>query len=600
MSFAEPSLAGNETNRPPATQTTPDAAASQREAGRQLKIQLNEALSQKAPRLVVKPGIYRLSPDSPDLAHLVFKNISNFELIADGVTLICETKNSAIVMERCTNVKISGATIDYDPLPMTQGAITAVSPDSLDFKINAGYDALDYDGIGVGHIWIVDAATWQVKPGSMNYGHPKQIIKTGEDTYRLMTRGERHDSVAVGDLIKFPQKLNLKSPHAIRVYGCKSTTFENVTIESAPCFGFVSSWGDGIVLDNVRVTPGPPPPGATEPRIFSSSADGINLENDRRGPVIRNCIVASNGDDGIAIYNSPDTVLAQDNASVVIDLNWPDPKIKSYSPGDTLRFFLYQAHRTEERKIVSVEPGPPESESGQSGATLKAHGSPHGRTVKVVLDSPLPVSPGDRVLDTQYAGHDFEISNNVLVNNASRGINVNQSCGSVFHNYIRHSFLPGIHMTEFMGTDAGGSGFQTSVRIRDNIITDACIGYPRRKDWQGAISIVAWDAAAHFLDGHSDIAITGNVIDKPNGIGIQVSCASKVTIEDNVFGSLDKVGNAGEGIDAPALLLDEVYGANIHRNILAGAGWSAAETELKVMPSCKGISSELPVVPIPH
>ena len=65
--------------------------------------------------------------------------------------------------------------------------------------------------------------------------------------------------------------------------------FENVSILSAPCFGFVSVYGDGISLDHVSVEPGPTPPGAAQPRIFSSSADAINLSNNAAGPVIRNC-----------------------------------------------------------------------------------------------------------------------------------------------------------------------------------------------------------------------------------------------------------------------------------------------------------------------
>ena len=315
--------------------------AREREAGRSLKVQLTTALGQKSPRFVIPAGRYRLSPESPNLPHLVFKNISNFELIGDGVTLICETKNSAIFIQHCNHLKIKGVTIDYDPLPMTQGTIKALTKKSLDFKIDAGYDAPDYDGKGVGHIWIADAVTRQVKPGSINYGGAhKEIINLGNNMYRLVMRGERHDTVQPGDHIKIPQRLNLKAPHGVYVNASKNIDLQDVTIESAPCFGFVSTWGDSISLDNVRVIPGPPPPGATEPRIFSSSADGINFQSDSHGPVIRNCMVASNGDDGIAIYNNPDLVLSSGKkASVFVGLGLADPNTETYSPGDTLRFF---------------------------------------------------------------------------------------------------------------------------------------------------------------------------------------------------------------------------------------------------------------------
>lgn len=495
-------------------------------------------------------------------------------------------------MEHCSNVKINGVTVDYDPLPMTQGAITAVSPFGLDFKINAGYDPPDYDGKGVGHIWVADGATRLVKPGSIDYGGPfKKIIPMGNGAYRLILKQAIwRSSVQVGDLIKIPQKLNLRSPHAIRIHACKSISLENVTIESAPCFGFVSTWGDNIMLDNVRVVPGPPPPGATEPRIFSSSADGINLQDDRRGPVIRNCIVACNGDDGIAIYNLPDMVLAQDGTSITIGLRCPDPQVECYSAGDTLRFFLHSRRRTVDRKIVSVQPGPPARELELIKETPKSS-SHFRRAVKIILDLPLTVTPGDMLLNTKYAGRGFDISNNLLLNNACRGINVNESYGAVVRNYVYHTFLPGIHMTEFL--EDGGSGFQTSVSIKDNTVIDACVGYSQRKDWQGAISIVTWDAEPHSLDGNSNITITGNKIDRPNGVGIQVLCGSKILIEDNIFGSLDKVGNAKKG--APAILLDEVYGANLRQNILVGTGWGTPQSELQVMRTCRDVSYDVPI-----
>ena len=219
------------------------------------------------------------------------------------------------------------------------------------------------------------------------------------------------------------------------------------------------------------------------------------------------------------------------------------------------------------------------------------------RIVRVTLDVPVDSVAGDRVLNARYAGAGFDISGNVLINNASRGINVNQSHGSVKGNYISHSYLPGIHMTEFMNADSGGSGFQTDVEIVGNVVTDACIGYPGRKDWQGAISIVAWDGGAGFVDGHSKIEIKGNTIETPNGIGIQVQCGSNISVQGNAFGSLAKAGDAREGKLAPAILLDSIHGGVVNHNALAGDGWKAPGAGLQVNPNCKEIKAESPLLP---
>lgn len=569
---------------------TPEMLASQRAAGRQLQLQLENALRQKLPRVVIPPGTYRVSPESPNAPHLELKNVSNLELVAEGVTVVCETKNTALVLTRCQNVAIRGLTIDYDPLTMTQGTITAVTPTSLDFTIHAGYDDPDYDGKGVGHIWVLDGATRQVRPGSMNYGGPKQMVPLGDHAFRLVTRFARHDTVQVGDFLKIPQRMNLNSPHAVRLLACTGVDFENVTIEAAPCFGFVSSWGDDIHLTNVRVLPGPPPPGATEPRLFSSSADGINFENDQRGPVIHHCLVDSNGDDGIAIYNTPDLILGGQDASILVSLLTFNGANEVYAPGDTLRLFLHPSKSIEERKILSVLPGPAAAEVDRLKAQIPGSArNRYGRTLRVVLDSPLAVAAGDFVLNTRYAGKGFDISDNVLVNNASRGITVNESYGRVTHNQISHSFLPGIHMTEFIKN--GGSPFQTSVEIADNSLSDTCVAFPQRQDWQGAISIVAGDRAA-FPDGNSHLTISGNTIDHRNGIGIQVMGASQITLRDNIIGSFQDRDGAAVRLGGAPIVLNGVQGAELRHNILTGPAGPAGESEIQALPNCTGVSAE--------
>ena len=142
-------------------------------------------------------------------------------------------------------------------------------------------------------------------------------------------------------------------------------------------------------------------------------------------------------------------------------------------------------------------------------------------------------------------------------------------------------------MTAFLKD--GGSGFQTSVDIQGNIVAEACVGYPGRKDWQGAISIVNWDGDFPFTDGHANIAVQGNVIDQPHGIGIKVHCASHVTIEGNV---LQSPRRSEAGRDFPAVFLDEVHGARVQRNLLVGPGWDASNSGLQKTAKCADISSD--------
>jgi hypothetical protein len=97
----------------------PHSVLAQREAGKWLKSRLKDAFSRGSPQFIVPAGVYRLVPDSPDLPHVVLKGISHFQLLGRGATILCETNNTALYLDHCSNVKISGITLDYDPLPMT-------------------------------------------------------------------------------------------------------------------------------------------------------------------------------------------------------------------------------------------------------------------------------------------------------------------------------------------------------------------------------------------------------------------------------------------------------------------------------------------------
>ena len=78
-------------------------------------------------RIVVPPGHYRVAPKQS--VHLCFKDLTNTVIIASGVEMICTETARAVNFENCRNVRFEGMTIDYDPLPFTEGRITALAPD---------------------------------------------------------------------------------------------------------------------------------------------------------------------------------------------------------------------------------------------------------------------------------------------------------------------------------------------------------------------------------------------------------------------------------------------------------------------------------------
>ena len=105
-----------------------------------------KAVAEKAQRLVIPPGVYRGEPEKGEKTHLTIKNASDLEIVADGVTMLCTRMTRAVEMYGCKNVTLRGLTIDYDPLPFTQGDVVKVAADEgwLDIKIHAGYPIEPY------------------------------------------------------------------------------------------------------------------------------------------------------------------------------------------------------------------------------------------------------------------------------------------------------------------------------------------------------------------------------------------------------------------------------------------------------------------------
>ena len=104
-----------------------------------LRALIATALDAGNKRIVIPPGRYRVEAERG--GHLVFSDLTNVEIVAENVELVCTSTIRAVLFEKCTNVTLRGLTVDYDPLPFTQGRIVALAPDKswIDFEVAQGY-----------------------------------------------------------------------------------------------------------------------------------------------------------------------------------------------------------------------------------------------------------------------------------------------------------------------------------------------------------------------------------------------------------------------------------------------------------------------------
>ena len=78
-------------------------------------------------RIVLPPGRYRVTPRHG--THVLLRDLADTVIVADGVEMVCTQTCRALVLENCRNVRFRGLTVDFDPLPFTEGRIVAMAPD---------------------------------------------------------------------------------------------------------------------------------------------------------------------------------------------------------------------------------------------------------------------------------------------------------------------------------------------------------------------------------------------------------------------------------------------------------------------------------------
>lgn len=536
---------------------------------------IDRAIAQRDSELVIPPGEYRLTPPTERAPHLKIHGADGLRIVADGVTLVCTKLNQAIDIANCRGLTLQGLTIDHDPLPFTQGTVQAVSPDRrfLDVRLDAGYPALG-DRIRAS-IW--DARGERIKPGTWTrFGGAFQTLPDGVvsfDQGRPFT-----DGVTPGDRIVFSNAYT--TAHGIIVRDCSNTVIREVTLHASTCFGILENDGDGNRYEGVRITPGPPPAGASQPRILSTLADGFHSKFARRGPTVQDCLFERMGDDGIAINGDFMLVADADASTAAPSLTLAFKRKLGLAVGDrVLARNRATGVPTGEARIVAVEPA-----DAAVTATLPALVAQHlpelreresfKQAWRFTLDGPIHAAAGDLAASPDRTGAGFVVRGNTIRNHRARGILVKAPEGVIEGNTIEGSSMSGIVLSPevemWMEAD-----FSHDVMIRGNTVRDVNLSAPNPGSmFAGAISVTAPSLTP--AGGHRRITIENNVVEGGAGPALLVTSADTVTIRGNRFvGTHQLPGGHGSSHGVPAdsaMHLARVSGVTLDNNTMIQPG----------------------------
>src|SRR6516164_7938882 len=421
---------------------------------------------------------------------IILKQLSSIEVHGNGAQLINTARASTLQISDASHVTIRDLTIDYDPLPFTQGTIAS------------------FDGAAREIIVKVDP------------GYP-------DDPALLAT--------STGD--------------AISVTGCVSTTLLDLKLLASPGMGIVEDAGaGGTRLQKVSVVPGPRPKGATTDRLVSTNADGSHFATVEHGPTIEDCTFSNTSDDAVNVHGFYYYVIQKAGPGrYLFSPKWD----VGLMAGDEIETCEHGTFRSLGRTRITQLTKRKAPELKAKIAPLWKNKSPSTQpdlVYDVVLQHDLPLKTGDAVTSlsrigagTAIRGCSFHACGRVLVKSPNSIVEACQftySCGVALQ----------------AGSDIGfwsESGFAENLTIRNNHFNHSTTGanaLSANSDTLGAINIgmSVPDGANGFQNNFQNRSITiqGNRIDDSYIYAIFASNADNVRITGNAIGQTFIRGSA--------------------------------------------------------
>ena len=505
-----------------------------------------DAIATGKKKIQIPKGTYYLDLENGE--PLTMKGIHDVSIDAGGSEIICKRPSQAIQLSNCKNLTLSGFSIDYDPLPFTEGRI--IDEDEARHmwtmvRIYEGYPIDGIEGRMPDRFQVFDSTSHQLRKNLFTYwgGDFNKVTKIAARTFIFYkSRFIPEACERIGDDIVFSVGDTGKvRPHALVLSGCDHVELRDITLFASNCFGFFEDQCNADRYLRCVITRKKNDPFVSYPRLRSVNADALHSKAAIVGPLIERCTLEYQGDDGIAI-NSSFYPVAGSNGRRLYLLQGEGPlKMRQ---GDKVRVIDKRGAVTGDRVIVSIRA----ADGFDTSRVRKAmdlyfrRGSKLKKVVALRLDRGLSTSEGSLVSSLDRSGAGFAIRNNRVGFTRARGILVKASNGVIEHNLVEGCELAGIVLApEISWMEAG---YSRNVKIEGNLVRDCMFANSSYGIEQAApISVVAIDRTANFAPagGFRRLEIANNTIENCPLPAIMVTSAKDVTLHDNVIAHSNEI-----------------------------------------------------------
>ncbi|NQU43167.1 right-handed parallel beta-helix repeat-containing protein [bacterium] len=465
-----------------------------------------------------------------DTIQIGLSSVHDLEINGYGATyLLTNHDQKFITLRSCSNVRILGLTMDYDPLHFTQGEILAIDGRRITLKPHQGYPTPklgegNYSTKALAH----DPSTmrWKLETTVSNV---EKVTQAGEN-YILEMGSEPLDlNWAVGDYMSCYEK---GVGRVVALLLCEDVLLKDLTVHQYGGWGISSSKGIREIYDGLRLTPGPKSLLATIERLRAGDYDGINLHTPE-APTIRNCLIEANCDDAIHAWGEMAFVLKEVNNSNVIQVSSRGNAIQ-----EGMEVYLQAPSGKLIRTVARLEESPVSPEETEA---ILSGPYPHLRLYlgflnnryQLTLDEPVTLAIGDLVYPPAKCGKGLRIENNVIRNDPGRGMVLKCVDGVIAGNEISHMGGPGVK-AEVEAEIYGTGGFAENLVIRNNRF-DTVAAHTVRTANLGKAGAILFHCAGKNLMRFDNLRIENNTFVNCYGVNIVIADAMNVFIKGNHF-----------------------------------------------------------------
>lgn len=522
---------------------------------------LNTASTIGNATLRVDPGTYRFgpvetAPPGEKDPHAEARRIQDVTIDGSGATFIFTNPlRTGLQFVGGRDITVQGLTIDYEPLPFTQGEIVGVSDNgkTITLAIDDQYPSLSHDMFAqADRVW----ASVHEADGSLISGIKKEnsfdkffseTAQTGERQFTLTIQNSSR-GIETGRRLTIVARNN---GTALDFYKVDRPTIEDVTVHASGGSAFGASVCSDPVIRGATVVPP-----SDSNRQIATDADGIRFVNCISSATITDCQHERLLDDSIVVQHTfAEVTEIIDSQTIRVE----DVHPFVVAEGDTLGV----------QSVSGARKGslPPISEYRPRFTTLGRRQKPAEITFEEEFTD--TVSEGDFVGNEATGTQNFVVSNNELYNHRGILIRVTAGPGKIENNTLVGASRNAVELESDTDQNFSPKGWCHNVTVRNNKIRRAGLAY-FAGEHPAAIRChhLTFEGTPTEGQPHRNINIIGNDIANCASLGIDVEASQNVRIEDN---SIRRVNQLGYPSGSYGVALSNVADVTVRGNQVSGS-----------------------------